>query len=98
MFVNEKFGKSYLSFDNKIIEKWALAQLQQYLYNNFVSKHNYKFFGMNALGCFIENNHIAAGLTATMKEMDKWEIIIGDPIINIKPASSLNELSLVQLK
>ena len=71
MLVNERFGQSYLSFDDEIIDQCQIAQTQQGFYDEYISKHNYNFYGKSALGASVENNHIKAALHDVIKEHGK---------------------------
>ena len=98
MFVNESLGKSYIAFNDDIIDNSILAQWQQKLYDKVISKHNYHFYGKNALGASVEHGHIKSVLYEILKKQNKCEIVNDDPIRNIIPAKSINSMSTIELE
>ena len=71
LFINEAFGRSYLAFNDDIIDKDPISQFKQRVYNEMFSQHDYKFFGKNALGASVEKDHIHSILYDIVKESEK---------------------------
>lgn len=98
MFINEIFGKSYMAFDDDMIDKSCLAQWQQEFYDKLISKHKYQFFGKNSLGASVEYDHIHSALYQILTDHKKVEIVDKDPVRYIRPARSLSDMSVIELE
>lgn len=98
MFVNEAFGRGKITFDDDFIDQSYLARTQQDLYDKYINKHDYHFYGKNSLGASVEYDHIHSAMYDLLLEQEKCEIIDNDSIRYIRPAKSLNKLTEIELK
>ncbi|CAI2367259.1 unnamed protein product [Moneuplotes crassus] len=75
LFVNEMFGKSYVSFNDQLIDQDFISQFKQRVYNETLSSHDYNYFGKNSLGASVERNHIQSILYDMVRDDEKCEVI-----------------------